>query len=149
MTSRYTRRLATDIGGFMSKFRYGVLGLMLSLGALAAQSVTFTAVIDNLDLKKNTKLHASEYWKSVRDQSVTWSGETYDVQGGKRSVVKLFLADKSRPLYKGYNIIVTTTDVEKAAAIKKGQRVRFTGTLRDYNAKRSGAVIEVVDASLQ
>lgn len=121
---------------------------VVACAAVAAQALTFTAVIDNLDLKKNTKLHASEYWKSVRDQSVSWSGEAYDVQGGKRAVVKLFLADKSRPLYKGYNMIVTTTDVDKAAAIKKGQRVRFTGTLRDYNPKRAGAVLEVTEATL-
>lgn len=123
--------------------------LGLALSAVAAQNLTFSTVIDNLDLQKNTKLHVTEYWKSVRDQSISWSGEAFDVQGGKRSVVKVFVADKSRPLYKGYNIVVTTTDVAKAAAIKKGQRVRFTGTLHDYNSKRAGAVIEIANASLQ
>ncbi|MGC3983180.1 MAG: hypothetical protein QM808_18145 [Steroidobacteraceae bacterium] len=134
----------------MKKLVSLLLAATLTAGmALAAQSLSFSAVIDNLDLQKNTKLHVTEYWKSVRDQSVSWSGEAYDVQGGKRSMVKLYLADKSRPLYKGYNIVVTSTDVEKAAAIKKGQRVKFTGTLTDYSSKRSGAVIEVSNASLQ
>lgn len=125
------------------------LAVGLMVGAVAAQSLAFSTVIDNLDLQKNTKLHVTEYWKSVRDQSVSWSGEAFDVQGGKRSVVKVFIADKSRPLYKGYNIVVVTTDVTKAAAIKKGQRVRFTGTLHDYSSKRAGAVIEIANASLQ
>lgn len=52
------------------------------------------------------------------------------------------------PLHKGYNIVVYTHDVDKAAKIKKGQRVRFSGTPQDYSAKRAGAVIEVSDATL-
>lgn len=123
------------------------LGLMIA--AVAQQNLSFTTVVDNLDLRKNTKLHVREYWKSIQDQQVSWSGEAYDVQGGAKSRVKIYVADKSRPLYKGYNIVVTSNDVEKAANIKKGQRVRFTGTLHDYNARRAGAVIEIVDAQLQ
>lgn len=123
------------------------LGLMIA--AVAQQNLSFTTVVDNLDLRKNTKLHVREYWKSIQDQQVSWSGEAYDVQGGAKSRVKIYVADKSRPLYKGYNIVVTSNDVEKAANIKKGQWVRFTGTLHDYNARRAGAVIEIVDAQLQ
>lgn len=126
-----------------------MLTAVLSMSAMAAQNMTFSTVIDNLDLRKNTKLHVREYWKSIQGQQVSWSGEAYDVQGGAKSRVKLFVADKSRPLYKGYNIVVTSYDVEKAANIKKGQRVRFTGTLQDYSAKRAGAVIEISDAQLQ
>jgi hypothetical protein len=125
-----------------------VLLLGAPLTATAQQNLSFTSVIDNLDLRKNTKLHVREYWKSIQHQQVTWSGEAYDVQGGAKSRVKLFVADKSRPLYKGYNIVVTSHDVEKAANIKKGQRVRFSGTLTDYNARRAGAVLEVNDAQL-
>jgi hypothetical protein len=116
---------------------------------VAQQNLSFTTVVDNLDLRKNTKLHVREYWKSIQDQQVSWSGEAYDVQGGAKSRVKVYVADKSRPLYKGYNIVVTSNDVEKAANIKKGQRVRFTGTLHDYNARRAGAVIEITEAQLQ
>jgi len=122
--------------------------LCIGLSATAAGNLSFGTVVDNLDLRKNTKLHVREYWRSIQDQQVSWSGEAYDVQGGARSHVKLYLADKSRPLYKGYNIVVTTNDVDKAANIKKGQRVRFTGTLHEFNAKRAGAVIEIVDATL-
>jgi hypothetical protein len=93
-------------------------------------------------------LHVREYWKSIQDQQVSWSGDAYDVQGGKKSRVKIFIADKSRPVYKGYNIVVTSHDIAKAANIKKGQRVRFTGTLTGYNPRRAGAVLEVNDAQL-
>ena len=137
----------------MNKMLPVMLAAVLTLGSVvsgvAAQSPSFGTVIDNLDLRKNTKLAVREYWRSIQDQQVSWSGETYDVQGGAKSRVKLYLADKSRPLYKGYNIVVTSHDVEKAARIKKGQRVRFTGTLRGYSAKRAGAVIEIADAQLQ
>lgn len=136
------KRIATaSIGLFIS--------LWLGLAAIAATNLNFGAVVDNLDLRNNTKLHAREYWKSIQHQQVTWSGDAYDVQGGTKFRVKLFIADKSRPLYKGYNIVVTTHDIEKAAAIKKGQSVRFTGTLSDYSLKHAGAVIEVSDARLQ
>jgi hypothetical protein len=122
---------------------------LLAMSAIGAASLSFSTVVDNLDLRKNTKLHVREYWKSIQDQQVSWSGEAYDVQGGFKSRVKLYIADKSRPLYKGYNIVVSTMDVEKAANIKKGQRVRFSGSLHEFSAKRSGAVIEITDAQLQ
>ena len=124
------------------------LSLGLTLTASAQQNLSFNTVVDNLDLRKNTKLHVREYWKSIQGQTITWSGEAFDVQGGAKSRVKIFVADKAKPLYKSYNIVVTSTDVEKAANIKKGQRVRFTGTLHDYNARRAGAVLEVSDAQL-
>jgi len=132
----------------MTTLLAAVLAMSVTLAATAQQSLSFTTVVDNLDLRKNTKLHAREYWKSIQDQQVTWAGEAYDVQGGAKSRVKIYIADKSRPLYKGYNIVVTTNDVEKAANIKKGQRVRFTGALHDYNARRAGAVFEITDAQL-
>ena len=123
--------------------------LLLAVTAIAATTTHFGTVVDNLDLRKNTKLYVREYWKSVQDQPVSWSGEIHDVQGGAKSRVKLLVADKSRPVYKGYNIVVTSYDVDKAAKLKKGQRVRFAGTLSGYSAKRAGAVLEVSQATLQ
>jgi hypothetical protein len=125
------------------------LALILgSIGAAVAAGPSFVAVVDNLDLQKNTKLHAREYWKSVQGQEVTWSGEVYDVQGGAKARVKIFVADKARPLYKGYNMVLSSTDVSKAAALKRGQKIKFKGVLRDFNGKRSGAVIEVADVQI-
>ena len=131
----------------MKRFSTLTLSLLLALSVHAAD-LGFATVIDNLDLRKNTKLHVQEYWKGIVGQTVQWSGEAVDVQGGKRSRVKVFIADKSRPLYKGYNIVVVTHDVEKAANIKKGQKVKFSGQLNEFNAKRAGAVIEISDAQL-
>jgi isopentenyl phosphate kinase len=133
---------------FIASLSTGMLLLSLAV-AMAADLMSFTSVVDNLDLRKNTKLHVREYWKSIQNQQVSWSGEVIDVQGGAKSRVKLLVADKSRPLYKGYNLVITSYDVEKAANIRKGQKVRFTGTLSGYNAKHAGAVIEIADAQLQ
>src|SRR5689334_16046575 len=91
----------------------------LALNAVAAQSLTFVQVVDNVDERKQTKLHAQEFWKSVKSQEVTWSGEVVEVKGGS-SKAKVYLADRSRPTYDGYNIIVTTTDVNKAANLSRG-----------------------------
>ena len=151
--TRYTPGHQFQGGMAMSRIFSVILAAALTtilvVSAHAASGPSFGTVVDNLDVRKSTKLHVREYWKSIQDQQVSWSGDAWEVQGGAKSRVKLYLADKSRPLYKGYNIIVTSSDVDKAANIKKGQRVRFTGTLRAYNSKRAGAVIEISEATLQ
>ena len=125
----------------------GIVAACPVLTVTAAPPIGFGQVIDNLDGQKNTKLHVEEYWKSIKGQEVTWSGDVTDVDGSS-SKAKLYLADKSRPLYDGYNIIVTTSDVAKASNIKKGQRVRFKGILDDYNSKKPGAVIKLKEAQI-
>ncbi|HTP39907.1 MAG TPA: hypothetical protein VMI92_10075 [Steroidobacteraceae bacterium] len=125
----------------------GLLALH-ALGALAADSMSFGSIVENLDVSKNTKLHAREYWKSIVNQSVSWSGEVYNVKASG-SRVQLLVADRSQPLYKGYNIVVNTRDVANAANLRIGQRVRFTGNLHGFKAERSGAVIELADAQLE
>lgn len=110
-------------------------------------SPSFIQVFDNLDVRRNTKLHVQEFWKSVQGQEVTWSGDVFDVKAGS-SKVKLYVVDRSRPNYKGFNIIVSTQDVAKAATLNKGSRVRFKGSLDSYSLKRDGAVIEVASAEL-
>jgi hypothetical protein len=126
-----------------------VLGLLITawtLGAVGAD-ITMAQVVKGVSGDGNTKLAAEQYWKSVEEKEVTWSGEVVDVKGG-RNEANVYVADKSQPLYKGYNIVVKTHDVEKAGSLKKGQPVRFTGALERYNVKRVGAVITVRKARL-
>lgn len=132
----------------MKKLSLMAASSLLTFSALAGDSMSFGVVVDNLDVHKNTKLHVREYWKSIANQPVSWSGEVYNVKAS-RSKVQLLVADKSRPLYKGYNIVVNTRDVSAAADLKIGQRVRFTGTLHEYKAEREGAVLQLADAQLQ
>jgi hypothetical protein len=119
-----------------------VLGAMMAAAADPAPNLAFGQVVDQLDSRKHTKLNVQEYWRSVKGREVSWSGEVVDVRGGK-SRAKIYLANGSRPLYKGYNIVVTTHDLERAAALKKGQTARVRGTLDGYHAKGSGAVINL------
>src|ERR1051326_2752865 len=99
-----------------------VAALLLSAPARAGPS--FTTVVDNLDPRKNTKMHARDYCRSVRGEDVSWSGVVQDVRGGKARA-KVYVADKSRPVYNGYNIVVTTSDLGKASNLKRGQHVKF------------------------
>ena len=116
----------------------GLLGFALPV--LAGKSIAFGTLVDHLDVRKNTKLHAKEYWRNVEGSEVRWSGVVENVRGGA-SKAKVYIANKTRPTYKGYNIVVVTLDVPKAANLKKGQHVRFKGMLDGYSAKRAGAVI--------
>ncbi|HUS24257.1 MAG TPA: hypothetical protein VM369_04865 [Candidatus Binatia bacterium] len=135
---------------FVSRFVSG-LGLPLAallFAAAASAAPSFGTVVDNLDLRKNTKLHAQEYWKGVKGEEVNWSGTVYDVKGGRRKA-KIYLADRSRPLWRGYNLVVNTYDLQKAGNVKKGGTVRFHGVLDSYSLKDAGAVIEVEQAELK
>ena len=121
---------------------------LLALSAVAGANLRFDDIVDNLNTRKYAKQYVREYWQSVQDQQVSWSGEAYDVQSRSKTRAKIYIADRSRPLFNGYNIIVTTHEVEKAAAIKRGEQVKFIGTLRNYVTKRSGAVLEITEAQL-
>lgn len=113
-----------------------------------AAGLSFGQVVDSVEEGKNTKLAAKENWNKVKGTEVSWSGTVHDVKGGS-SRARIYVADRSRPVYKGYNIAVVTTDVAKAATLKKGMKIRFTGRLDDFRTKRGGAIIEVDDARIQ
>src|SRR5256885_1577230 len=84
--------------------------MLCLLGAAgSAAGVTFSEVVDNVDRSVHTTMNIKEYWKGVEGKEVTWAGEVYDVESG-RSQVRILVIDKSRPLYKGYNIRVVTQD---------------------------------------
>jgi hypothetical protein len=113
-----------------------------------AAGPTFGELSEHLDRRKQTKLHAEEYWKSKKGTEVNWAGEVHDVDGGK-SKAKVYVADKSRPTYKGYNIVLVTPDVPKAAMLTKGQKIRFKGYLDGYDSKDIGVVIELKEVQIQ
>jgi len=129
---------------------FQVFAFVLSAGAAAtvlAAGPTFTQVIDGLDPVQNTKLAMKTNWEEFKGREVAWSGTVVDVEGSS-SKVKILVAEKARPLYKGYNITVITFDVAKAAKLKRGQTVRFKGILNNYDSKKGGAVLEVIEAQL-
>jgi hypothetical protein len=120
-----------------------VLFSVMGIAPVSAAAPTFVQVVDGVDGSKNTKLAAKENWKKFKGQEVSWSGVVHEVdsKGSKEAVV--YVADKSRPLYKGYNIKLYTGDVGKAASFKKGQAIRFKGYIDDFDSKDPGAVVEL------
>jgi hypothetical protein len=125
------------------------LAALVAGGSAAAAAPDFGTVVDNLDRRKVTKMHAQQYCKDIRGTEVSWSGAVHDVKGGRRNVAKLYLANRSRPVYSGYNIVVVTSDTERAAAAKKGQTVKFRGQIDRCSLKDNGAIIEVDNATLR
>mgnify|MGYP000220994842 CR=1 FL=1 len=108
---------------------------------------TFGQVVDGVDGVKNTKLAAKENWKKFKGQEVSWSGTVYNVDTKGKDKIVVYVADKSRPLYKGYNIKVYSSDIAKAANFKKGQTIRFKGIVDDFDSKEPGAVIELKEST--
>lgn len=109
-----------------------------SLGVAHAAGISFGALVDQLDMKRFTKLQVEESWKKVKGSEVTWSADVVEVKGGKHSA-KVYLIDRSRKNYKGYNITLATRDVDRAAKLRRGQRIRFTGSLDDYDEHNNGS----------
>lgn len=131
----------------MNKFAtWLVSAVLLSVMAIAPASAagpSFAEVVDGVDGSKNTKLAAKENWKKFKGQEVSWSGVIHQVDSKGSKEAKVYVADKSRPLYKGYNIELITSDIEKAAGFKKGQTIRFKGFIDDFDSKDPGAVVEL------
>jgi len=133
----------TFVAGMCCALMWAVAGLSPAYAA----GPTFAQVVDGVDGKKHTKAATKENWSKVKGQEVSWSGVVQDVVTKRKGKAVIYVADKSRPLYKGYNIKVETTELDKATKLKKGQTLRFKGNLDGYSSKNPGAVIEVENAT--
>lgn len=128
--------------------RFGAMAALLAATAATAGSYEFGTVIDNLDRRKVTKLAAQEYCKEAKGNDVSWSGKVYDVKGGRRNA-KILIANSSRAIYRGYNIVAVTDDLDAAAKVKKGQQVRVKGRISRCQLKDTGAIIELDGAEVR
>ncbi len=119
-----------------------LLTLLLLAGLALAQTqrYSFTQVVDKLDLSKKTSLAAKNFWGKVVGTEVTWSGKVDNVKGG-RGKAQILVGNDARRLYKGYNIVLTTFDVDAAANLEIGQKIRFSGYLNKYKSRKGRAVI--------
>jgi hypothetical protein len=113
----------------------------------AAPAGSFGNLLDNMNPRKQTKLYVKEYWKKVKGTEVTWSGVVQDVKGGS-SKAKVYVADKLSPLHSGYNIVLVTHDIDKAASLMKGKSLRFTGSLSDFRSKSVGGIVTLTNAQI-
>jgi len=114
--------------------------LILASTAFAANQLSFSDVADNLNAAKKTDLYVKTYWQEITGQEVYWIGKVVNVKGGKGKA-DVFIADKDKPLYKGYNIVIETFDMEGAGKLEIGQTLKFKGVLSNYKAKRGNPVI--------
>jgi len=130
------------------RHRIAVLATLLLAGLpVTALALGFGELVDQMDLRKQTRLHVKEYWQKVKGRDVTWSGNVVDVKGGS-SRAKIYVADRSRPVHSGYNIVVVTHDIQKAANLKKGQSLRFKGNLDDFRNKSAGGIVTVANGQI-
>ncbi len=89
---------------------------------------TFIRAVDPAQV---TELAARTNWSTLKLYNVTWTAVVAEVKGGHGGA-EIFLACEKLPLYRGYNIILSTRDRAGAATLNKGQRITFTGTPHRY-----------------
>jgi len=100
----------------------------------------FNEVVGHMDLTKKTSLHATTYWRDMLGTTVNWTGIVRDVKGG-RGKATVFVANKSRSLYKGYNIVLTSFDMDGAANLDLKAKVRFSGQLAKCKNKKGRPIV--------
>ncbi len=114
--------------------------------AQGRQTFTFGEVVDGVDLRKNTKFSVKEFARTAIGTEIQWQGQVLDVLGG-RGKARVLVANKARKRYKGYNIVlVVISEIEKAAALKKGAHITFAGVIQKIKPlKRGGGAIVTVN----
>lgn len=120
---------------------FAVTALLTALLLPAAQAagIAYGALVDQLRIENKTKAELKETWKKYKGQEVTWSGTVTEVNTGKKNA-KIYVLDSSRKNYKGTNIQVNSRDLERAAKLKRGQKVRFKGRLHKFKNHNNGSV---------
>lgn len=126
-----------------------LLTILPTAPVMAASTVSFTTVVDNINLREHTKFHVKEYMRDIKGAEVQWSGKVVDVIGG-RDKVKVLVANDQRRLIRGHNIVLLMfSGLDKAAALRKGQLIHFKGYINRLKpAKQGGAVVFLQDALL-
>ena len=104
----------------------------------------FKKVADKLDLSKNTSMAVKKNWEAIDDKEYTMYGKIVSVSGGWGKA-EVHAACPDRMLYKGFNAILVTYNKDRAAKLKLGENIRFTGNVYKYKPKSTGLVILYVD----
>ncbi|MDZ4199959.1 MAG: hypothetical protein U1E27_11840 [Kiritimatiellia bacterium] len=107
----------------------------------------YVQLVDDLNSARQTELYVQEHWKEKAGTEITWRGKVVDVQS-ERGQAKVLVAKAEKPRYNGYNVILYATDRQQAGQLKKGEQIRFKGTLQKYSDKRGLVVIQVGSGEL-
>jgi flagellar basal body-associated protein FliL len=103
-------------------------------------SMAFAKYADNLDLTKRTAQETKEFWSKSVGSEHTWKGKVAYVKTGLWKA-EVRMACPGRMLYKGFNVILVTSDKAAASKLRIGQEVAFKGVVYSYKHKWSGLVI--------
>jgi hypothetical protein len=113
---------------------------MASIATAQGGSMKFGDVVDKLNQSKNTALGVKTNWQELKGQEVTWTGKVVNVKGG-HGKAEITAANKERPTYNGYNLVLETFDMTGAGGLKIGQNFKFKGIINDYKGKRGNPII--------
>ena len=112
----------------------------------AAIKAAFEAYLseDNFDENQQPKISLSSLTKpmlfKIDNKEFTWTGKIVNVKGGWFSS-EVYAACDNRSLYRGFNAILVTSEKDKAAKFKVGEKVKFKGMVYSYRPKRDGVII--------
>lgn len=73
-------------------------------------------------------------------QEVTWTGKVVNVVGGKAKA-DIYVANKDRTIYKGYNVVLETYDLQGASKLDIGKNIKFKGVLSDYKGRKGRPIV--------
>ena len=111
------------------------------------EALNFADFTDHLSLEKNTSMHVSYFWDNAKGKRVTWTGEVFDVKGG-RGKAEILIANSEKPVVKGYNIVLVSYKPAQAAALKKGEYVTFSGEVFDNKRDGKSLIIYLDNADI-
>lgn len=103
-------------------------------------AMSFKDFTEHLNLTKNTALHVKNFWTKTKGRSFTWSGKVVNVQGG-RGKAEIHVANGEVPTVKGINLVLVTYNLDKAAALKIGEEIKFKGQVSNYRGRRDNPII--------
>jgi hypothetical protein len=121
-------------------FLFVAIMFLASMAVAQGKSMNFGEVSDRLNQIKNTELGVKTNWQELKGQEVAWTGKVVNVKGG-HGKAEITVANKERPTYKGYNIVLETFDMTGAGGLKIGQSIKFKGIINDYKGKKGNPVV--------
>lgn len=107
----------------------------------APEPGSFAEMRHHLNANKRTALHVTEYWKEKMGTTVTWGGKVVGATAGRGSAAQVQVANSEGPTYRGYNVMLMTSDVDTASSLEIGQRIKFRGSLMKQSPSRDGSLM--------
>ncbi len=93
----------------------------------------FITTADNLNIKKHSKVEIRDFWRSVRDTTVTWKGTVHTVRKGRRGF-KLLIHNPVCESRKGFNVVLAGKGQDDIISnVSKDNVIQFKGKLTKFS----------------